>query len=126
MSAVPTETSALSTVTEAGRADEYVKFWSAGSTARGLFSCVTCGQTVVSDHQLPPCPSCQGGLWEKPYSSPFSQTGTTLATRLSAYEDWNADDLDSSAGLVRGVSLALLIGPLFWLLLAVSAYVLLR
>ena len=126
MSTLPAETSALRTVTEAVRADEYVEFWSAGSTARGLFSCVGCGQTVRSAHQLPSCPNCEGVLWEKPFSSPFTQSGTTLADRLSAYEDWKGEDLDSTAGLVRGVSFALVIGPLFWLLLAVSAYVLLR
>jgi hypothetical protein len=67
----PVEIQALRALGEAHRADEYVEFWSAGSLATGLFSCVACGWTVVSTYQLTPCPRCDGTLWEDPETSPF-------------------------------------------------------
>ena len=71
MSNVPQEIQALRDLGRAQRVDEFVEFWNAGSLATGVFSCVACGRTVVSLYQLPPCPTCDGRLWEDPETSPF-------------------------------------------------------
>ena len=126
MSAAPPEISALRSLGQAQRTDEYIEFWPAGALATGVFSCVACGRTVLSTYQLHPCPTCDGRLWEDPSSSPFAQAEMPLTTRLAAYEEWEADDLSRTADFVRGASLAVVVGPVLWLCLAASALMLLR
>src|SRR5439155_6867483 len=124
MSTLPAEIKALRGLAEAGQTDEYVEFWPAGAIARGVFCCISCGRRVVSAYQLPPCPSCDGGLWEELSSSPFGRSDAAFASHLSPSEQWNEDDLDRTAAFVRSAFLALVVGAVLWLFLAASAYVL--
>jgi hypothetical protein len=71
MRIAPEEIQALRALGGPQRTDEFVDFWSTGTLATGVFSCVACGRTVVSTYQLPPCPACDGRLWEDPETSPF-------------------------------------------------------
>ena len=122
MSTQPAEIKALRGLAEAERVDEYVEFWPAGAVATGLFCCSACGRQVVSSYQLPPCPSCGAGLWEELSSSPFGRSDAAIPTHLSAYEQWNEDEVDRSAAFVRGAYLALVAGAVLWLFLGLSAY----
>jgi hypothetical protein len=122
MSTQSAEIKALRGLSEAQRVDEFVDFWPTGTTLQGVFACVACGRQVFSAYQLPPCPSCDGRLWEDPESSPFATA--PFATHLSAYEGWNADEIDRTANFVRGAFAAMLAGAVIWLFLGVSAYVL--
>jgi hypothetical protein len=124
MSTQPAEIRALRSLREAERVDEYVEFWPAGVAARGLFCCVACGRQVVSVQQLPPCPSCDGALWEELSSSPFGRSEPGFAMHLPTYEQWNDDELDRTAAFVRNAFLALVAGAVLWLFLGLSAYVL--
>jgi hypothetical protein len=126
MSTQPAEINALRGLAEAERLDEYVEFWPAGALARGLFSCVACGRQVVSAYQLPPCPTCDGALWEELSSSPFGRSEAGFATNLFAYEQWNEDEVDRTAGFAQGAYLALVAGAVLWLFLGLSAYALLE
>jgi hypothetical protein len=123
-STVPEEIQALRDLGRGQRADEYIEFWTAGTLVTGLFSCVACGRTVVSTYQLEPCPSCGGTLWEDPSTSPFE--ATAIATPQSDYEEWTTEGLERAASLCRMSLAALVGGPLLWLFLATSAYVLLK
>jgi hypothetical protein len=91
---------------------DFVEFWTTGSQAIGVFACTACGRTVRSVRQLPDCPSCGGGLWELATTSPFR--GEPAA--LPQLEAWHEQDLESAAGLVRGVVVGLLLAPLCWVL----------
>jgi hypothetical protein len=122
MSTQSPEIKALRSLGEAQHVDEFVDFWPAGTTVQGVFACVACGRQVFSAYQLPPCPSCDGRLWEDPESSPFATA--PFATHLSAYEQWNADEINRTANFVRGAFAAMLAGAVLWLFLGVSAYVL--
>jgi rubrerythrin len=43
----------------------FVDFARAGSEASGEFWCAGCGYGVVVQRALPPCPMCQGAVWER-------------------------------------------------------------
>ena len=90
-SSVPLEISAMRGFAGTQEADEFVDFWEAGSTAKGVFSCVACGRTIGCASRLPACPSCDGRLWEAAWSSPFAYSGMPLATRLHSLERWKTD-----------------------------------
>jgi len=120
MGTQPAGISALRDLGEAQRVDEFVDFWPTGATVQGVYACVACGRQVFSAYQLPPCPSCDGRLWEDPGSSPFATA--PFATHLSAYEKWNADEVDRTAHLVRGAFAAMAVGAFIWLFLGLSAY----
>jgi hypothetical protein len=100
-------------------AGEYVEFWYAGAIARGLFCCVACGRRLVSAHQLPSCPSCDGGFWEELSSSPF---GTADAPEPARAEVWHEADASESTNLLRGIAFSLIVGPAIWLGLAGFAF----
>ena len=106
---------------------DFVAFWSAGSQTIGNFACAACGRRVRSVRQLPECPSCGGLLWELEGTSPFqSEPAQAFPPELDA---WHHEDLASTAGLVRGLVLGLVLAPLCWLLplgIALGAYLLLR
>ena len=125
MSTQPAEIRALRSLREAERVDEYVEFWPAGVAARGLFCCVACGRQVVSVQQLPPCPSCDGALWEELSSSPFGRS-EPLDTHLPASGQWDEEEVDRTAAFVRNAFLALMAGAVLWLFLGLSAYALLE
>lgn len=114
--------------TDTGPADEYVEFWRAGALARGVFSCVACGRSVDSVHQLPPCPSCGAQFWEESSTSPFGGSGSfgdggpPLAAYADAYERWREEDLARAAGVTRSVCLALIVGTASWLSIACLGY----
>jgi hypothetical protein len=81
---------------------------------------------VRSVRQLPECPSCGGRLWELEATSPLADPAEALAPELEA---WHREDLASTAGLVRGVVLGLVLAPLCWLLplgIGIGMYLLLR
>jgi hypothetical protein len=99
--------------------DDFVEFWHAGAAVRGLFSCVACGRSVVSARVLPPCPSCDGRLWEDAGTSPF---GNATEANVTVFEDWSPADAEDRARLLRGVALALVVGPACWLMLAGLAF----
>jgi hypothetical protein len=40
-------------------------FAAAGSNASGEFRCAECGYGVIVQQVLPPCPMCQGSVWER-------------------------------------------------------------
>jgi hypothetical protein len=96
-----------------GPDDEYIEFWQAGAIARGLFCCVACGRRLVSAHVLPPCPTCDGGLWEELTTSPFA---------TAAYEHWTHQDLEETGRFLRGAVVALVVGPAIWLALGGLAF----
>jgi hypothetical protein len=91
---------------------DFVEFWRTGADVIGIFSCAACGREVRSVRQLPDCPSCGGSLWEQTASSPF-RPGT--APPQFQAEAWYQEDLESAAGLTRGLVVALLAAPLCWL-----------
>jgi hypothetical protein len=122
----PAEIGALRGPAEAQRADEFVEFQNAGTLAHGIFCCVACGQTVVATYQLLRCPSCGGGLWEEPGTSPFNSTHEALLAPVVEYAEWAAEELESTAGLFCGALLALASSLVLWCFLAAAAYVLLR
>jgi hypothetical protein len=43
---------------------DVVDFAAAGSDAAGEFRCADCGYGAVVQRVLPPCPMCQGTVWE--------------------------------------------------------------
>ena len=109
---------------------DFVAFWTAGAQTIGNFSCAACGRRVRSVRQLPECPSCGGRLWELEATSPFHGE---LAEPLKAFapdrDALHQEDLVSTAGLVRGLVLGLVIAPLCWLLplgVGIGIYMLLR
>jgi hypothetical protein len=105
---------------------DFVAFWTAGARAIGSFSCAACGRSVHSVRQLPDCPNCGGTLWELPATSPFPETAGVPSREL---DDWHREDLESTAGFLRGVVIALVLAPLCWLLplgIGIGLYVLLR
>jgi hypothetical protein len=56
-----------------GVGEGYVDFWTAGASAKGEFHCSDCGYGVVVARELPPCPMCGGGSWERSSWSPFAR-----------------------------------------------------
>jgi hypothetical protein len=109
---------------------DFVAFWSAGSHSIGTFACAACGRRVRSVRQLPECPSCGGLLWELEATSPFQgELAEPVEAPPPELEAWHREDLVSTAGLVRGVVLGLVLAPLCWLLplgIGFGAYLLLR
>ena len=109
----------------AGRPEpDFVAFWTAGAKTIGTFACATCGRSVRSVRQLPDCPSCGGTLWELPATSPYPDE--LPARELEAR---HREDLESTAGFVRGVVIALVLAPLCWLPplgIGIGLYMLLR
>ncbi|MGZ4310159.1 MAG: hypothetical protein ACXVRG_12580 [Gaiellaceae bacterium] len=101
-----------------GSADEFVAFWQAGAVAGGQFCCVACGRRLVSARVLPPCPTCDGRLCEKLATSPF---GTVGGSNVAAYEALSRDEPDRGRFL-RGLGVALVVGPAIWLALAGIAF----
>jgi hypothetical protein len=99
---------------EAEQADDFVKFWRAGASAKGWFRCVECGVGVATAHRLPDCPSCRGWLWERAETSPFG-----LGPPAGTLEE------DLPAGL-GAVLLALALSAVLWLGLGGLAYGLFR
>jgi hypothetical protein len=112
--------------TDAQEADEFVGFWASGTIAEGIFSCVQCGQGVVSLSALPQCPRCDGTLWERPSTSPFDPALSDLSPPAAEDEKWAAEESESTAHFFRGVLIALAAGGLFWLFLSAAAWALLR
>jgi hypothetical protein len=102
-------------------ADEYVEFWYEGAIARGLFCCVACGRRLVSAHQLPSCPSCDGGLWEELASSPFGTADGHGPSPVLA-EAWHEAEAGESTRFLRGIAFSLVVGPAIWLALAGLAF----
>jgi hypothetical protein len=99
--------------------DEFIEFSFAGTPAAGHFCCVACGRGVTSVGLLPPCPDCGSRLWEDSMTSPFAASEPSPIP-VDAYEQWLEEDLDSTAHLLAGVSLALALGVILWTLLAVA------
>lgn len=62
---------------------DYVEFIRAGSYGRGTFQCTACGHTTTLNRELPRCPTCGEGLWERAQWSPFSAERTALRMRLT-------------------------------------------
>jgi rubrerythrin len=60
------------------RADDYVEFWNAGQAAKGEFHCSECGYGVTIHRELPLCPMCGGGAWERAPWSPLTRAASTL------------------------------------------------
>jgi rubrerythrin len=60
--------------TSSGDADGFVRFFGAGTPARGEFHCSECGYGVTVQAKLPICPMCGGDAWEQSASSPLSRT----------------------------------------------------
>ena len=107
-----------SSATAAGAwTDEFIRFWRAEARAEGLFCCGACGRRVVSVDRLPPCPGCDGRLWEEPESSPFAYPDPD-----AAHQRWHEHDLDSAARTVRGLRLAIGLGAAMRVLLVVLFY----
>ena len=53
--------------------EEFVRFWSKGSPAKGEFHCSECGYGVTVHSTLPRCPMCGGGAWEQAEWHPFTR-----------------------------------------------------
>jgi hypothetical protein len=51
--------------------DGFVKFLSAGTSAKGEYHCSDCGYGVTVFRVLPVCPMCSGKSWELSTWSPF-------------------------------------------------------
>lgn len=47
-------------------------FGAAGSAAEGEYVCADCGYGIAVRRDLPSCPMCGGGVWERPATSPFA------------------------------------------------------
>ena len=109
---------------------DFVAFWTAGAQTIGNFSCAACGRRVRSVRQLPECPSCGGRLWELEATSTFhGELPEPLEAVAPDRDALHQEDLVSTAGLVRGVVLGLVLAPLCWLLplgVGIGIYVLLR
>jgi hypothetical protein len=106
---------------------DFVAFWTSGAQTIGNFACAACGRRVRSVRQLPECPSCGGTLWELDATSPFH--GALAETYTPELDAWHRDDLASTAGLVRGVVVGLVLAPLCWLLplaIGLGTYLLVR
>jgi hypothetical protein len=105
---------------------DFVAFWTAGAQTIGNFACAACGRRVRSVRQLPECPSCGGRLWELEATTPLADPLETVMPELDAsHEEAGA----STAGLVRGVVLGLVLAPLCWLPplgIGIGMYLLLR
>lgn len=97
--------------------EHFVEFWRAGAITEGRFRCVECGHGLTVSDRLPACPTCHGRLWELVATSPFGRAG---AENLAAYE--TEADLATTTSFVQGAFLALLIGPLLWLVPAAAAF----
>jgi hypothetical protein len=95
---------------------DFVEFWTTGSQAIGIFACAACGRTIRSVRQLPDCPSCGGRLWELATTSPFRGELASVQLAPPELDTWHDQELESTAGLVRGVVVGLLLAPLCWLL----------
>ncbi len=52
---------------------EYVEFLEAGVAAKGEFHCSGCGYGVTIYSELPVCPMCAGGSWERSSWAPFTR-----------------------------------------------------
>jgi rubrerythrin len=55
-------------------AEEYVRFWAAGETAKGEYRCAECSYGVTVHRVLPVCPMCSGSAWEQSTWRPFSRS----------------------------------------------------
>jgi rubrerythrin len=53
--------------------EDYVRFWSMGSPAKGEFHCSDCGYGVTVHNKLPRCPMCGGSSWEQAEWHPFTR-----------------------------------------------------
>jgi hypothetical protein len=104
-------------------APDYVEFWHAGAPATGTFCCAACGWAVSSVRRLPDCPSCGGSVWEQAVSSPF---GSDTAQQALAEDAWLDEEVQSVAGLTRGVAIALVLAPVYWLVPLVVLYALIH
>ncbi len=58
---------------EVAPGDGFVRFWTAGESAKGEFHCSECGYGVTVHSSLPRCPMCGGDSWERSTWSPFSR-----------------------------------------------------
>jgi hypothetical protein len=94
--------------------EHFVEFWRAGAITEGRFRCVECGHGLTVSDRLPACP---GRLWEHVATSPFGRAGAAALA-----EDETEADLATTASFVQGAFLALLIGPLLWLVPAAAAF----
>jgi hypothetical protein len=63
----------------AGPEDEYVEFWRAGQPGKGEFLCAGCGNGVIVYRELPQCPTCSEGVWERDPWSPFTRMADSTA-----------------------------------------------
>ena len=99
--------------------EHFVEFWRAGAITEGRFRCVECGHGVTVADRLPACPTCHGRLWEQVATSPFGHAG---AEDLAENEAWTESELATTASFVQGAFLALLIGPLLWIVPAAAAF----
>jgi rubrerythrin len=54
-------------------ADDFIQFWSMGTSAKGEFHCSECGYGVTVHRELPRCPMCGGDAWEQSDLSPFTR-----------------------------------------------------
>lgn len=75
--------------TGAGPDNEYVEFCRAGEYGKGEFLCVSCGYVMIAYHrELPECPMCKEGLWERNLWSPFARNAFAhLGRRLELTHD---------------------------------------
>jgi hypothetical protein len=108
----------------------YVEFWRAGAQAVGQFSCADCGRSIRSVRQLPDCPGCGGAIWEQTATSPLGPlAGLEALLEDPAAGAWYREDLREVARVGRGVWVAVLLAPLFWLVpagLGVALFMLVR
>lgn len=58
---------------DAQQADGYIRFWTAGSAAKGEFHCAECSYGVTIYRELPVCPMCGGTAWEQMPWSPLTR-----------------------------------------------------
>jgi hypothetical protein len=110
------EWSPSQTEAELGLLEEFVQFYQAGSVAAGRFRCVACGNEVACVGRLPVCRVCDGGLWERPETSPFAGLVTAAPGEDEAWHE----DVAGVARLVHGIWYALGAAAVFWVLLAVA------
>jgi len=59
--------------------EEFVEFFRAGEQVVGAFECVACSHGAVVRGDLPPCPRCEGTLWERSAWTPFATALSGLA-----------------------------------------------
>lgn len=62
---------------------DYVEFAPVGADGKGEFTCAGCGYGITVYHELPRCPMCGEGLWERSHRSPFRHGLTGLTSRLN-------------------------------------------